>query len=300
VPDGGAGSTCTLAVPGTLAGGGASGAAAFGVTVGATVPPGVLEISNTASIADDGTNGTDPNLANNTGSDQTPIVLSPDVTTSELTHGFVLDEALAALAGPTADVDLYRMSFKPFSSYEIVVDGTAGGVNEIGLDHLAADGTTVLQSSTAVGTGVSRRLSIQGTATQVDDQLIRVRSGGCTTSCSADTRYRIRAYETTYSLERFNNVGQLQTVLILQNRAGQTQQGTIYFWDTSGSQVGFHPYSIPAHGLLVLPTAVAAPNVSGSMTVTTDGPYGMLAGKAAVLDPLNGPAQDVILKGRVR
>lgn len=300
VPDAGAGSTCTFPVTGPLDGGGASFSVAFAVTVDATVPPGVLEISNTATIADDGANGTDPNPADNTASDQTPLVLSPDVTTTELTHGFVLDESLAALAGPAADADLYRLSIKPYSSYEVVVDGTAGGVNQISLDHLDADGTTVLQSSTAVGTGTSRRLAIRGGPTQVDDEFIRVMSGGCTTSCGADTRYRIRAYETTYTLERFNNIGGLQTVLILQNRANQTQSGTIYFWDANGVQVGFSNYSIAAHGLVVLPTATVAPNASGSMTVITDGPYGMLAGKAAVLDPINGPAQDVILKGRVR
>jgi hypothetical protein len=34
--------------------------------------------------------------------------------------------------------------------------------------------------------------------------------------------------------------------------------------------------------------------------VTSDAPYGMLAGKTAVLDPVAGPAQDVIMKARVR
>lgn len=59
VPDTGAGSVCTLAL-GAVAGGG-GGAAVFAVTVDDPVAAGVTELSNTASIADDGAGGPDPN-----------------------------------------------------------------------------------------------------------------------------------------------------------------------------------------------------------------------------------------------
>lgn len=78
-PDNNAGSTCTLAV-GTVAGGGATGTATFAVTVINPVPAGVTQISNTASIADDGTNGADPTPANNSDTDTTPIAAAPDLT----------------------------------------------------------------------------------------------------------------------------------------------------------------------------------------------------------------------------
>src|SRR6185369_367811 len=71
-PNNNAGSTCTLAVGGVTAGDG-NHTATFAVTIANPVPAGVTQISNTASIADDGTNGTDPNPGNNTGSDTTPI-----------------------------------------------------------------------------------------------------------------------------------------------------------------------------------------------------------------------------------
>lgn len=77
-PNNNAGSTCTLTI-GALAGGGATGSATYAVTVANPVAAGVTQLSNTASIADDGTNGTDPTPANNSGSDTTPVTATPDL-----------------------------------------------------------------------------------------------------------------------------------------------------------------------------------------------------------------------------
>jgi uncharacterized repeat protein (TIGR01451 family) len=73
LPNNNAGSTCTLNV-GTLAAGGGNQSATFAVTVAASVPGGTTQISNTASIADNGANGTDPTPANNSSTDTTPLV----------------------------------------------------------------------------------------------------------------------------------------------------------------------------------------------------------------------------------
>ena len=72
-PDNNAGSTCTLAIGGLAAGSGDQGAT-FAVTTVDPRPEGVFEISNTASIADDGANGTDPTPGNNSDSDTTLLV----------------------------------------------------------------------------------------------------------------------------------------------------------------------------------------------------------------------------------
>jgi uncharacterized repeat protein (TIGR01451 family) len=85
-PNNNAGSTCTLAV-GALNGGGASGSAAFAVTVVNPVAAGVTQISNTASVADDGANGVDPTPANNSGSDTTPVIAAPDLTVTKSDGG---------------------------------------------------------------------------------------------------------------------------------------------------------------------------------------------------------------------
>jgi large repetitive protein len=303
-PDNAAGSTCTLTV-GALAGGGAGGSVNYSVIVDATVPSTTTEITNTGTIADDGTNGPDPTPADNSSTDTTPLASVPDVTVTELVHGSLLVESLASLPGPTADVDTYRLSQKPYSSYEVVVDGTAGDVatggNGPGLDLLAADGTTIVQVSAAVGTGTSRALRFyNATSGQVDDQTIRVRSNSCGTNCPAETRYRIRAYETTYTLERFNNVAPQVTVVILNNTSERPVDTAVWLWNGSGGLVGFTAFTIPPRGLHVFDTSQFAPSTSGSITVSNNGAYGVLTGKAAVLDPVNGPAQDVILRPRIR
>jgi CSLREA domain-containing protein/uncharacterized repeat protein (TIGR01451 family) len=77
VPDINPGSVCTLALG--PVGSGAGDSAAFAVTVDNPLPSGVDLISNTASIADDGSSGADPNPADNTDGDTTPITAAPDL-----------------------------------------------------------------------------------------------------------------------------------------------------------------------------------------------------------------------------
>ena len=144
-------------------------------------------------------------------------------------------------AGGVADVDHYRISQKPFSSYEVVVDGTSGDVGAGAgplVDRLLSDGTTVVQTSQAVGVGPSRTLRFANTTSAtVDGHLVRVRSGSCGSDCGADDVYRIRAWETTGSIPRFNNSATQVTVLVLQNRTSAPVSWTAYFWSSAGSQV---------------------------------------------------------------
>jgi uncharacterized repeat protein (TIGR01451 family) len=84
-PDGSAGSVCTLS-SGSLAGGGAQSTRLFAVTVAYPFPLSELAITNTATLADDGANGTDP-TANNTASDTTPIDNPPDLSLTKSDGG---------------------------------------------------------------------------------------------------------------------------------------------------------------------------------------------------------------------
>ena len=77
-----AGTTCTFSV-GSLNGGGANGTATFAVAVVNPVPAGVMQISNTASVSDDGANGADPTPGNNSGSDTTPVNAAPDLAVTK-------------------------------------------------------------------------------------------------------------------------------------------------------------------------------------------------------------------------
>ncbi len=78
-PNNNAGSTCTLSIP-DLTAGSAGSTATFAVTVNAGIPAGVTDISNTASIADDGTKGADGTPADNSDTDTTPITANTDLS----------------------------------------------------------------------------------------------------------------------------------------------------------------------------------------------------------------------------
>jgi uncharacterized repeat protein (TIGR01451 family) len=82
VPNGDAGSACSLAV-GDLVAGATAANATFAVDVIDPLPAGVDELLNTSSIADDGTNGVDPTPGNNVDSDTTPIDATPDLVISK-------------------------------------------------------------------------------------------------------------------------------------------------------------------------------------------------------------------------
>ena len=212
-------------------------------------------------------------------------------TENELVHGSDQLHDLGALAGPAADQDWFSLSQKPYSSYEAVVDATSGDTGPT-LDLALVDGTgTPITSSQAVGVGYSRSVRFRNaTATAVDDQLVRVQSGSCTTSCTSNDVYRIRFYETTYAIPRFNNAGTQLTVLILQNPTNYTIAGDVYFWRPTGVLLGTSPFSLDAKRTLVLQTSTVAgvSGMSGAITVAHDGRYGDLTGKTVALEPSTG------------
>ena len=98
-----AGTTCTQTV-GTVAGGG-SGTTTFTVRLVTPAPSGLTSITNTASIADDGTNGPDPNSANNAGSDTTPVDAAPDLRI------IVSDGAATVVPGGTTNTVVYTLTY---------------------------------------------------------------------------------------------------------------------------------------------------------------------------------------------
>ncbi|HKV13187.1 MAG TPA: hypothetical protein VJ725_33920, partial [Thermoanaerobaculia bacterium] len=85
-PNNNAGATCTLAI-GSVAAGVTGQTATFAVTVDNPVANGVTQITNTASIADNGNNGTDPTPANNTSTDTTPVSSAPDLSITKSDGG---------------------------------------------------------------------------------------------------------------------------------------------------------------------------------------------------------------------
>jgi hypothetical protein len=221
--------------------------------------------------------------------------------TGELVHGFRISEDLAS-AGGNPDVDTFAISQKPYSSYEVVVDATSGDISPVALD--LTDGTTnVLASSVPIGTSQSRSLRFQNTsAADIDTQEVRVQSGDCTTNCGVDDTYRLRAYETTSAIPRFNNSATQVTVLLLQNPTDYTITSRAYFWDVNGVLLHTEVTTHAPKSLLVFNTSTipALLGVSGTVTVSHDGRYSDLAGKGVALEPATGFSFDSPMVPRAR
>lgn len=279
------------------------GTAAFTLT-GTIAPIATGSLANTASIAVPAGIG-DPNNANNSDTDTdtlTPLAQPPK---AELSHGTRLFADLAAV-GATPDVDLYRIDQQPYSSYEIVVDATSG---DIGLGSgptlalVGADGTTLVQSSQPVGVGPSRSLRlVNSSSTAIEAQLVRVASASCGSDCGTDDVYRLRTWETTATIPRFNNSASQITVIVLQNRGAEPVSGVMYFWSPSGALVHQQPLSLAAHAGLSLNTAgiSALAGQGGSVTIAHDGSYDALVGKGVAVEPATGFAFDSVLTSRMR
>jgi hypothetical protein len=276
-------------------------------------PAGTL--TQTVTVVVNGDNAAEPsetffvNLSNAVGAtifdDQGLGTIVDDDAAAELSHGFDETYDLAAQPGPAAAIDIFRIDQQPRSSYEVVVDATSGDIGDpaapLKLDRITGDGLSVLQSAQAVGIGFSRSLRWQNTnAAAVADELVRIQSAGCTTDCGADDVYRIRLYETTYSIPRFNNSGTQLTVVILQNPTDYTISGNAWFWSTAGALLGNEPFTLTAKGAIVLNSATV-PGVggqAGTVSVSHDGRYGDLSGKAVALEPATGFSFDSPMEAR--
>lgn len=217
---------------------------------------------------------------------------APSLSGIELSHGsrdvYTLQPAPPALV---PDVDFFRLAQKAHSSYEVVMDATSGDIGPASLDRLGADNVTVVQPAAATGPGGTRVLRWENALTvPVTNQHLRVRSGGCGTGCGADDEYRLRAYETTGAIPRFNNSGTQVSVLVLLNPTAQTVSGTASFWSLAGSPLGRRAFTLAPKATLVLNTGTVAglAGRSGTITVAHDGGYGGLVGKAVALEPATG------------
>lgn len=227
---------------------------------------------------------------------------TPATTRNELVHGSEQWHDLAALAGGVADEDWYRVSQRPFASYEVVVDGISGDVSgrPFQVARVASDGVTVLQTASLASLTTRSLRFVNATGAAVSDQFIVVRNPACGSGCGADDVYRIRAAETTASVARFNNTGTQVTVLLVQNPTDYQISGTAYFWSAAGVQVATNPFTLAPRQLNVVATQTVAPGQSGHITIAHDGRYGDLSGKGIALEPATGFSFDSPLEHRPR
>jgi uncharacterized repeat protein (TIGR01451 family) len=273
------GASATLTLTGTVA----PAASGFLVTTAVVAPaPGVVDLVSGNNLAAD--------------TDQVGVPLK------EAAHGS--NDTRPIDAGGTG---YYWLQQQPRASYEVLVDATSGdlsGTSPVALERMGSDLTTVLGTAEAAGLGPSRSLRWQNASSAiVDGQLLRVRSTGCATDCGPDDQYRLRAWETTYRIARFNNSGGQGTVLVVQNPTAGAVTGTLWFWSSSGALIASQPFGpVPPRGVLVssLLAIPALVGQSGSLTITNDAPYGALAGKAIAIDPATGATYDTPMMPRPR
>ena len=199
---------------------------------------------------------------------------------------------------------VWTINQEPYRSYEVIVDGITGDVGGAGLllQRLDSDGSTVLQSGVPVSGGSALSLRFKNsTGSPNGAQLIRVGSPACTALCGPNDTLRLRAYETTYRVSRFNNSATQITVLVIANTTNQPVAGTAAFFRASdGVHLADVPFSLGPRATFVTNTS-AVPGLAGAaggILVTNDAAFGALSGKAVAVEPATGFTFDTAMVPR--
>jgi hypothetical protein len=222
-------------------------------------------------------------------------------TDNGLTHGTEQLHDLGAEGG-VADQDWYVLSSVARSSYEVLIDGTTGDMNLSG-GNVARMGSAavVLQNSVQLA-GYSAALRWQNTTASTETNWIRVSGASCGTACSANDQYRIRMFETTYSVPRFNNSGTQVTILMVTSVATFSCSAQFHFYTAGATYLGTATNSYSPRETLVLNTSslAFATGQSGSVHISHTCGYGALSGKAVALEPSTGFTFDTAISPIVR
>lgn len=227
------------------------------------------------------------------------------LTDNEMTPGSIQEHDME---GAGTDEDWIILSQRPFSSYEVRVDGMSDGLtfttgtgDILAVDLVESDGTVVATGYNMNPAAVDRRVTFANdTATANDDRHMRISSPFCAPCGAAESVYTIRMFDTTYNVPRFNNSASQVTVLILQNSVSASVSYTAHFFDPSGTLLASSPGSISGHGTAVINTS-AIPGLAGqggSAVVTSTGGYAALSGKAVALEPGTGFTFDTMMTPR--
>ena len=164
-PDGSvAGTVCTHTV-GTLAGGGTTGTVVFALNINASpLPSGFEQVTNTASIDDDHTNGTEPTPADNTSTDTTPVSAAPSVAgvksavlvplgngTAE--PGEVLEYTIRVTNSGDQDASAVVFTDTPDANTTLVVGSVTATAGAIVTGNTAGDTSVRVDVGTLAGSG---------------------------------------------------------------------------------------------------------------------------------------------------
>jgi hypothetical protein len=226
------------------------------------------------------------------------------LTDNALFHGAQQVHDLARHIGPVVDQDWFVMAMEPFASYEVVVDGQTGdlllGGNQV--QRMDVNGNLVQNGDFNENPGTVRLKWRTGAVASSVANYVRVSNPGCDTACDALDRYRIRFYETTYTVPRFNNAGSQATVLVVQNVTSSACQVMSAYFRSDGGTLTTHVAELAARSTFVLPTATLAPlaGQSGSIRLLHTCGYDGLSGKAVSIEPATGFTFDTAIVPRPR
>jgi hypothetical protein len=217
-------------------------------------------------------------------------------TENDLVHGSDQIHDLGDVAA-AADQDWFTVGESANSSYQAVLDGTTGDISGVTIARFDATGSTLAQTSIAIGVGYSQSLAWDNSAAVAE--ALQVTSSSCP-GCDANDQYRIRFYDTTCAIARFNNSSTQVTVLVLQNTTSSTVNGHYYLWSAAGVllNAATDTFTLAPNAAFVRNTAIDAAGGSGSVTVTNDNGYGAIAGKAVAVEPATGFTFDTSLSCR--
>jgi hypothetical protein len=219
-------------------------------------------------------------------------------TSNVLLHG---SEQVHDLAGRIEiDEDWYFVLTKQYSSYEVRVDGMTGDLDltPASVQRMSTLGTAVIQNALVTDAGGVLSLPwTHGVDPGDHGSFIKVHRAACGLSCGVRASHRIRFYDTTYTLPRFDNTGSQTTTLLVQNATDRACEVFYVFLVQGGTAIP-GPVTLPARGLDVFRTSVLLPGLSGSVRVAHTCGYGGLSGKAVTVDPSTGFAFDTELEHR--
>jgi hypothetical protein len=228
------------------------------------------------------------------------LIRDDDGVAIELSHLLHGQDRRGNLTGPQAS-DLFLLERDPYTSYEVLLESASGDVGPgdgPALDRLGLFNTSVLQSSSPVGTGPARSLRVMNNSFLPAVDYVRVQSRGCTTDCGPDDVYSLRVRETTLSVPRVINDGSLVTYLALRNAGAEPIDGWVVFWRDNGQYAGSRQLQLAPGSLIVMNTLPAVSPFRGSATIVHTGRYGQITGKAMSFDPVTSFAFDTPLVWR--
>lgn len=231
---------------------------------------------------------------------------APPPSLGDLTHGSLMTRAYS---GATAAEHLYRIVQGRYSSYEVRVDAISGQVNPPANPLLVRRlqvGGAVAQNAMPVELGRGFTLRWRNdSAVAVEGELIQIaRDTSPGSTAGTEGTYRVRAYETTYYVSRFNNTGTNSftttatcldplvataiqcTTLRIFNGGASAVSGKIHFWDSDGVFLRSESFGLAANASAAINTwnIQGVADKKGSITIANDASYAMLSGQAEILE----------------